>query len=166
MGSFEGVWSESEAEGFLSEAVVPLRLGCHNPAGGLWMLSLWYRYRDGVIECATSADADIARFLREDDEVCFEISTNRPPYMGVRGAGVASLTETGSKDLLATLVERYLGSTDNEMGEFLLRAEREEVAITIAPSQLYTWDFTPRMRGVVENNPVTQRGEPTSPKYD
>ena len=129
MVSFEGVWSAAEAEEFLSEAVVPARVGCHNPAGGLWMLSLWYRYRDGVVECATSADADIARFLRENDEVCFEISTNRPPYMGVRGAGVATVTETGSKDLLATLVERYLGSTDNEMGEWLLREKREEVAV-------------------------------------
>jgi len=166
MVSFEGTWSAAEAEEFLNEAVVPIRLGCHNPSGGLWMLSLWYQYRDGVIECATSRDADIVRFLRANDEVSFEISTNRPPYMGVRGGGVASVTEAGSKDLLATLVERYLGSTDNEMGEFLLREEREEVSITIAPSKLYTWDFTPRMRGVAEENPVTERGEPTSPKYD
>jgi nitroimidazol reductase NimA-like FMN-containing flavoprotein (pyridoxamine 5'-phosphate oxidase superfamily) len=166
MATFEGVWSESEAEEFLSEAVVPVRLGCHTPAGELWMLSLWYRYHDGGIECATSAGADVVGFLRANNEVSFEISTNRPPYMGVRGTGVATVTEDGSKALLADLVERYLGSTDNEMGEFLLREEREEVTITVDPSRLYTWDFTPRMRGVVADNPVAKRGEPTSPKYD
>jgi hypothetical protein len=47
-----------------------------------------------------------------------------------------------------------------------LREEREEVTITVDPSRLYTWDFTPRMRGVVADNPVAKRGEPTSPKYD
>lgn len=166
MVAFEGVWSESEAEEFLQEAVVPARIGCHNPSGGLWMLSLWYQYRDGAVECATSASADVVQFLRKNDEVCFEISTNRPPYMGVRGAGAATVVETGSKDLLRDLIERYLGGTDNEMGEWLLREEREEVTITVDPSRLYTWDFTPRMRGIVEANPTADRGAPRSPKYD
>lgn len=162
----DGVWSREETEQFLDEAVVPIRIGCHNPAGGLWMLSLWYRYRDGEFQCATTVDADVVHFLRENPAVCFEVSTNRPPYMGVRGSGEATVETEGGKDVLRALVDRYLGTTDAEIARWLLSDEREEVKIALEPSRLHTWDFTPRMRDVVERSPAATRTEPSSPKYD
>jgi nitroimidazol reductase NimA-like FMN-containing flavoprotein (pyridoxamine 5'-phosphate oxidase superfamily) len=165
MVPFEGDWSRTEAETFLEAAIVPARLGCHNPRGGLWMLSLWYRYHEGRVQFATSKDADVVSFLRQNDDICFEISTNTPPYMGVRGAGTARITEDGAKEVLGDLVDQYLGTRDAEMAEWLLREEREEVAITIEPSRLYTWDFTPRMRELADS-PAATRAEPPSPKYD
>jgi nitroimidazol reductase NimA-like FMN-containing flavoprotein (pyridoxamine 5'-phosphate oxidase superfamily) len=164
MVTVDGTWSDDEAERFLNAAVIPLRLGCHNPAGGLWMLSLWYRYTDGHLQCATSKDADVVGFLRENDQVCFEVSTNRPPYMGVRGAGRATI-EADGKPVLCDLIDRYLGTTEAEMAQWLLREDREEVSLRIEPTQLHTWDFTPRMRAVVENSPAAQ-AEAQSPKYD
>ncbi len=166
MVSLDGVWSRAEADEFLEAAIVPIRLGCHNPAGGLWMLSLWYRYHDGRIQCATSKGADVVAFLRENDEVCFEVSTNRPPYMGVRGAGKAQLSEDGAKAVLGDLVDQYLGTREAEMAQWLLSDQREEVAITIEPSRLYTWDFTPRMETVVEEAPAATEAEPSSPRYE
>lgn len=166
MVAFDGVWSADEAETFLDAAVLPIRLGCHNPAGGLWMLSLWFRYSDGKLQCATSKDADVVRFLRKNAAVCFEVSTNRPPYMGVRGAGEVTITEDGAKGVLRELVDRYLGTTEAEMAQWLLREEREEVCIDIEPTRLYTWDFTPRMEGVVEELPPAQRTQLESPKYE
>lgn len=166
MVSIEGDWSRDEAEEFLDAAIIPARIGCHNPKGGLWMLSLWYRFHDGRIQCATSKDADIVSFLRKNDEVCFEVSTNMPPYMGVRGAGRATIEETGAKAVLGALVDQYLGTREAEMAQWLLREEREEVTITIEPSRLYTWDFTPRMKSLAEESPAAKRAEPASPKYD
>jgi len=166
MVSVDGVWSRGETEAFLDRAIVPIRLGCHNPAGGLWMLSLWYRFRDGRFECATSEDADVVDFLRQNDEICFEVSTNFPPYMGVRGAGEASIETADAKDVLRDLIDRYLGTTEAEMAQWLLREDRQEVTLSIDPTRLHTWDFTPRMRAVVEESPAVQRGEPSSPKYD
>lgn len=166
MVAIDGTWSRAETEEFLDAALVPIRLGCHNPAGGLWMLSLWYRYRDGRFECATSADADVVRFLRHDDAVCFEVSTNGPPYMGVRGAGTASIREEGGTEVLGALVDRYLGTREAEMARWLLREDREEVLVRIDPERLHTWDFTPRMRGVVDDAPSATSGEPRSPKYE
>lgn len=166
MVSVDGVWSQSETETFLDAAIIPLRLGCHNPAGGLWMLSLWYRFHEGRIQCATSKQADVVSFLRRNDEVCFEVSTNSPPYMGVRGAGTANITEDGAKDVLRTLVDQYLGTREAEMAQWLLSDDREEVAITIDPSRLHTWDYTPRMQTLVEESPAATRAEPPSPKYD
>jgi hypothetical protein len=165
MSAVEGDWSRAETEQFLNEAVVPVRLGCHNPGGGLWMLSLWYRYRDGTFECATRAGADVVSFLRKNGEVCFEVSTNRPPYMGVRGSGTASVeTDTGT-EVLGALVDRYIGTTDAEISRQLLDGKREEAAIRIEPSRLYTWDFSPRMGEDVAASPAATRPEPPSPRY-
>ena len=166
MVSIEGAWNRAETEQFLDAALVPIRLGCHNPAGGLWMLSLWYRYRDGQIQCATAKSADVVSFLRKNDAICFEVSTNMPPYMGVRGAGRADIEADGGKEALRDLVDRYLGTTEAEMAQWLLAEDREEVTISIEPTRLYTWDFTPRMRSVVDDSAASRRGEPTSPKYE
>lgn len=147
-----GPWSVDETTRFLREATVPVRLACRTRDGGLWMLSLWYEWVDGddgpELCCATGADADVVRYLRADGGVAFEVSTNDPPYRGVRGRGTATVEPDEGKTLLRNLLERYLGGTDNELGEFLLDDDREEVRIRISPERLHSWDFTDRMRDV------------------
>jgi nitroimidazol reductase NimA-like FMN-containing flavoprotein (pyridoxamine 5'-phosphate oxidase superfamily) len=109
------------------------------------MLSLWYRYRDGAFHCATAADADVVRFLRANDEVAFEVSTNRPPYRGVRGNGTADLAPDEDKRVLSALVERYLDDTDSDLARWLLSPDREEVHVTVAPDRIHSWDYSDRM---------------------
>ena len=140
-----GNLSMDAVERFLETTTVPLRLSCHRPDGSLWMLSLWYRYRDGSLECATSATADVVTFLERDSEVAFEISTNDPPYQGVRGNGTATITPDPEKATLSALLERYLETTDSPLAKRLLAPEREEVTITIEPEVVYGWDYTERM---------------------
>lgn len=159
----EGPWSRDQLETFLHEALVPIRLGCHHPEGGLWMLSLWYRYEDGAFLCATGRDSNVASFLRSDDAVCFELSTNRPPYMGVRGNGTATVEPDEEKALLEGLLDRYLGTTESELGKMLLRTDREEVVIRIEPDRLFTWDFTDQMSDVLKDSPAAVEPEPASP---
>lgn len=142
-----GSWELAETRAFLTSEVgrVPIRLACRTPAGRLWMLSLWYRWRDGGLDCATSASADVIEYLKHDDGVAFEVSVNDPPYCGVRGAGTATVAPDEEKQLLRSLLERYLGGTDSSLAQRLLREEREEVHIRIDPARLYTWDFSGRM---------------------
>jgi nitroimidazol reductase NimA-like FMN-containing flavoprotein (pyridoxamine 5'-phosphate oxidase superfamily) len=148
MTEFRGVWSESDVEAFLRDVTVPIRIATHRPDGSLWMVALWYRYRDGGFECATSAGADLVAFLRSSPEVAVDVSTNRPPYRGVRGNGVASLAPDEDKRLLRALLERYLGGTDSELAGTLLDGDREELRIRIEPDELYSWDFTGQMPAV------------------
>jgi len=165
-----GEWNQAQLAQFLTEATVPVRIGCHHPYGGLWMLSLWYQYADEEIRCATNESAAITSFLRKNAEVSFEISTNHPPYMGVRGKGKATLAPDPEKALLKTLLERYLGGTENSLGRLLLSPDREEVAIAIEPERLYTWDFTQRMQDVASEQPAAtdtrSNSRVRSPKFE
>ncbi|MDZ5809925.1 pyridoxamine 5'-phosphate oxidase family protein [Halorubrum sp. AD140] len=139
-----GPWDRDRVDEFLGEARVPIRIGCRTPADDPWIVSLWFSW-DGAVHCATSADADLVSFLAHDARVSFEVSTNDPPYRGVRGRGRATVSPDEGKELLRALLERYLGGVDNPTGERLLRPEREEVRIRIEPERLHTWDYTERM---------------------
>jgi nitroimidazol reductase NimA-like FMN-containing flavoprotein (pyridoxamine 5'-phosphate oxidase superfamily) len=145
MARVTGSWSHSEVEAFLETTTVPIRLACRTPAGGLWMLSLWYRYDDGRLACATSADADIVEYLRTDDGVAFEVSVNEVPYRGVRGSGTVDIEPDTDKETLETLFDRYLGGTDSPLADTLLAEDREEVRLLIEPDRLHSWDFSGRM---------------------
>jgi nitroimidazol reductase NimA-like FMN-containing flavoprotein (pyridoxamine 5'-phosphate oxidase superfamily) len=145
MVTVTGAWSRAEAAAFLEAQTVPLRLGCRRPSGDLWMLSLWYRYRDGSFECATAADADVVAYLDHDAPVSFEVSTNEPPYRGVRGNGTATVTPDEDKTVLRALLARYLGGTDSDLAERLLSPSRREVTVRISPDRLHSWDYSDRM---------------------
>jgi nitroimidazol reductase NimA-like FMN-containing flavoprotein (pyridoxamine 5'-phosphate oxidase superfamily) len=145
MTDFAGIWDETEVAEFLGGATIPIRLATTTPSGHLWMVSLWFRHREGWFECATKADARLVEYLRADPEVAFEVSTNEMPYRGVRGRGQATVDPDEDKATLRALIERYLGGTDSELAEWLLDPAREEVRIRIDPAKVYSWDFSDRM---------------------
>lgn len=164
-GAVDGAWTQTQLETFLETSLVPIRLGCHHPRGGLWMVSLWYQYQNGCFRCATSRGAALETFLRRNESVCFEVSTNTPPYMGVRGKGTATLEPDENKERLRALITRYFGDTDSSLGATLLAEGREELAITVEPEKLYTWDFTERMADALDGSPAVEQPEPDSPRY-
>ena len=143
----EGPWSPGELRAFLEAEAIPIRLATRRQDGSPWVVALWHRYQDGGFECATAADAAVVAHLRRDASVGFDVSTNRPPYRGVRGNGTASLQPDEGKATLRALIERYLGDTDSELATWLLADDREEVRIRIEPATLFTWDYTARMAG-------------------
>ena len=147
MARLFGAWDAERLEAFLTKTTIPVRIATHRGDGSLWMVTLWYRYRDGSFDCATWADADIVRFLENDSEVAFDISTNDPPYRGVRGNGTAAMSPDDDKVVLRSLIERYLGGTDSSLAEWLLADDREEVHIRIQPESMYSWDYADRMGG-------------------
>lgn len=139
-----GPWDRARIDEFLESARIPVRVSCHTPAGDPWIVSLWFAW-DGAIHCATGADADVVEFLAHDDHVAFDVSTNDPPYKGVRGRGRATVEPDVDKARLRSLMERYLGGTDHRLGERLLHPDREEVHVRIEPERIHSWDYTGRM---------------------
>ncbi|ELY47093.1 pyridoxamine 5'-phosphate oxidase family protein [Natronorubrum bangense] len=149
-----GTLSQSAITSFLEETTAPVRVACRTPQDHLWMCSLWYRLADESTEtsgddwrlqCATSAGADIVSFLEADSEVAFEVSTNDPPYTGVRGRGTATIEPDPEKETLQMLLERYQVGPKSDLARNLLREERDEVTITVEPAVVYGWDFSDRM---------------------
>ena len=148
MTDYSGVWSESEVSDFLDRTPVPIRIACHTPADRLWIVSLWYQFRDGRCQCSTSARADLVRFLERDPAVAFEVSTNEVPYAGVRGNGTASIETDPEKSVLRDLLDRYVGNTSTDFARRLLSEDRDEVTVRIDPDRLFSWDFSSRMQDV------------------
>ncbi len=140
-----GSYDRDAVDSFLAETVVPIRIACETPRGRLWMVSLWFRYADGVISCATARSADLVTYLEHRDHVAFEVSTNDPPYRGVRGNGSVTVSEDEGKELLRELLTRYLGGTDSPLARGLLDRSVGEVAIELTPEVVYSWDFGDRM---------------------
>jgi len=140
-----GTWGLDEVENFLKEQTVPIRVGYPISEKKTWMISLWYQYESGELHCATQTEAKVVKNLRESGHCSFEVSTNRPPYKGVRGNGEVRLEEDDDKKTLRALIERYLGNTDSDLAKKLLADDREETRIRILPETVYSWDFTGRM---------------------
>ena len=150
-----GQLSSAELAAFLEETAIPLRLACRTPQDNLWMCSLWFRVvtaDDWRLQCATAASADVVSFLESDPGVAFEVSTNRPPYAGVRGRGTASIEPDPEKETLRDLLERYLGGTDSQLAQTLLDPDREEVTLTLEPAVVYGWDYANRMGDVGDDD--------------
>lgn len=142
-----GPWSEGEVREFLAEARIPMRLAANTPSGFPVVLSLWFLPEQDELLAAVHENARIAKRLREDPRCAFEIAPNEPPYRGVRGQATAKLEARGAKALLERLLDRYLGSTDSDLGRFLLGRADEELVIRLRPSRLSSWDYSERMKG-------------------
>ena len=81
----------------------------------------------------------------------FEIAPNEPPYWGVRGRATASLEPEGASALLRRLLDRYLGSADSSLGQFLLARAEEELVVRLRPSRIASWDYSGRMQDALKH---------------
>ncbi len=143
-----GPWSLDRVAEFLGEATIPLRLACVRGDGFPQVVSVWYRYRDGALQCVSHRNSYLVSLLRHDPKVGFEVAPNEPPYYGVRGRGTAALSPLGEADALEELLEQYLGGQDSRVAHWLLSRREEELLITITPSHLFSWDYRQRMADV------------------
>jgi nitroimidazol reductase NimA-like FMN-containing flavoprotein (pyridoxamine 5'-phosphate oxidase superfamily) len=130
---------------FLKERVIPLRLACVGGDGYPRVVSVWYLFREGRFFSVSHQGSQLVGLLRADDKVGFEVAPEQPPYCGVRGQGVASLTHEGAGDVLDEVLRRYLGGTDSDLAQWLLSRREEEVLISITPERLFSWDYRERM---------------------
>lgn len=145
-----GPWSESEVRSFLADTVIPMRLAANTPSGFPVVLSLWFVHEGDEILAVVHQDARVATRLEADARCAFEIAPDEPPYRGVRGQAVATLATGEARPLLERLLRRYLGSTDSELGDFLLGRADEELVIHLRPTWIGSWDYTDRMQDAVE----------------
>ena len=141
----KSAWSASQATDFLESFDGPLRIAVTTDSGFPLICSLWYQFRDGQILCATQKQAVITRHLERDGRCAFELSTNDPPYYGLRGRGLATVTPLGAAELLEQVSSRFLGDEETPFKQWLRRRSADEVCIKIEPSWVTSWDYRKRM---------------------
>ena len=140
-----GPWDESAIQEYLKVTCIPIRLATNGSSGPL-VQSLWFLPRGVELWCCTQRTSVLARRLSKDDRVGFEIAADDPPYRGVRGTGVARLTDEDVESTLRALITRYQGSDASSLGAWLLSRIDNEVAIRIEPRTLASWDYSARMK--------------------
>ena len=133
---------------FLEKLNIPIRIACNTTAGWPVVVSLWFLYEDGILYCATQSKAKIVEYLKNEPRCGFEIAEDRPPYCGIRGQATARIDVALGSEILEKLLVRYLGNKDNDLAKKLLAKRESEVAILLEPQQIFTWDFSKRMKNL------------------
>lgn len=143
--SRKSAWSETAVVEFLETFKGPVRIAATTEFGFPLICSLWYQHWEGTLLCATQRRAALAQHLARDGRCAFELSTNEPPYFGLRGRGVASISSEGAPEILEQVASRYLGEEDSPFRQWLRNRAEDEVCIRIEPAWMTTWDYRNRM---------------------
>ena len=141
----DSAWPLDKLENFLTKYRSPMRLAVLSDSGFPLICSLWFAYEEGRLLCATTRQAKVVDCILANPRCGFEIAPNEPPYLGVRGQGVATVSSEGSMDLLGNLVDRYLGSRETKFARWLLSRSDDEVTIRIDIRWMTSWDYSQRM---------------------
>ena len=145
-----GCWSGAEIAAFLEGQLIPVRLAVQDGAGSPWVMSLWFLYEDSRLWCATNRHAKLVSYLQARTRCGFEIAGDLPPYRGIRGKGEAELVPERGGDILVRLLRRYRIDPASTLARSLLAKVDQEVAISISPSRISSWDFTARMADAMQ----------------
>lgn len=140
-----------EARTYLEKIVIPIRLSAVTPSGWPIGVSLWYFYENGSLYCATRETAKIVQYLVNEPRCAYEVSSDQPPYCGLRGQAISWIDRSNGAQVLTRLIIRYLGSLDTPLSRNLLKNAENEVAIRITPTTVYSWNFTSRMESSIQS---------------
>ena len=135
-------------EYYISDKKIPIRIAFITPDGVPNIISLWYEQIDGKIYCATQRTAKIIRYLENNPKCGFEIATDKPPYKGARGNGIARIIPEDGGKVLSILMRKYLGDKTSTLSKFLKNNKKNEVAIEITPHKIFNYDYSKRMKDV------------------
>jgi nitroimidazol reductase NimA-like FMN-containing flavoprotein (pyridoxamine 5'-phosphate oxidase superfamily) len=130
------------------DSKIPIRLACIKPNGMPSIVSLWYVQIDGKIYCATQKSAKIVSYFKKIPLCGFEIAGDKPPYKGTRGEGTVEILDEKGEEILAILIQKYLGKKESILSKFLKDNSKTEVAIQISPQKIFHYDYSKRMKDV------------------
>jgi len=139
-------WSESEVRSFLASSTIPMRIAT-NTASYPTLCSVWYLFdeQQGDLLCVSHEKSQLVSDLMANQKCSFEIAPNDPPYYGVRGKAVVTLSKDKALETLTTLMPRYLGGTESRLAKWLIGRSDEEYVLRLKPVQVTSWDYRERM---------------------
>ena len=139
-------WSELEVTEFLRGSTIPMRIAT-NTQSYPTLCSVWYLFDEklGELLCVSHQKSKLVLDITASKKCSFEIAPNEPPYFGVRGKAVVTLSKENVLDTLTTVMSRYLGGTDSRLAKWLIGRSDEEYVLRLTPVQITSWDYRERM---------------------
>jgi hypothetical protein len=139
-------WSEPEVCSFLATSTIPLRIATTTGSYPT-LCSVWYTFDEpqGDLLCVSHENSRLVSDLMANQKCSFEIAPNDPPYCGVRGKAIATLSKDYALETLSTVIPRYLGDAESRLAKWLICRSDEEYVIRLRPVQLTSWDYSERM---------------------
>ena len=130
---------------YLNDIRIPVRISAVDNKGFPHVVSLWFKFKEGKLVCATSKFALIAGMLEKNPNCGFEVAPDHPPYCGLRGTGIAQIVEDPNKEVLREIFDKYCKESDSKFANFLFSPGRKEISILISPKSITKWNFEKRM---------------------
>ena len=143
---YRGPLDGPQVKAFVEATVIPLKLSVLTASGWPMLCSLWVVPEGDQLLIATKRDAKVVECLARDPRCAFELSSEHPPYVGIRGRALATIDHDRGPEVLDRALTRYLGGLEVPLAKRLRAQADEEVAIVLSPLLVYSWDFTQRMR--------------------
>ncbi|MBV9667762.1 MAG: pyridoxamine 5'-phosphate oxidase family protein [Nitrososphaeraceae archaeon] len=139
--------TETEVNNFL-ESRLNMQIATIDEEGYPMIQPTWFLYdnKESKIYTATQKMAKkVQNIRRNPDKIYFSIDDENHPYKGVKGRGIATISEEIQKNL--PIVEKinikYLGTLEHPLAKMILENTRSgtEVVIEITPRFFSAWDF-------------------------
>jgi general stress protein 26 len=139
--------TEEEVNSFL-KSKLNLQLATIDEDGYPSIQPVWFLYdkESGKIYISTQKTTRKARNLSTNsDRIYFSIDDENLPYKGVKGRGVARISENidWNRPIIEKIIVKYLGTLDNPLALMLLENAKKgiQVVIEITPKFFSAWDF-------------------------
>ena len=139
--------TEEEVNSFL-KSKLNLQLATIDEDGYPSIQPVWFLYdkESGKVYISTQKTTRKARNLSTNsDKIYFSIDDENLPYKGVKGRGVARISENidWNRPIIEKIIVKYLGTLDNPLALILLENAKKgiQVVIEITPKFFSAWDF-------------------------
>jgi general stress protein 26 len=143
--------TETEVNDFL-ESKLNIQIATIDEEGYPVIQPTWFLYdkeSDKMYTGTSKTTKKVQNIKKNPDKIYFSIDEENYPYKGVKGRGVARISEDIQKNLsiMEKINMKYLGTLEHPLAKMLIENTRNgiEVVIEITPKFFSAWDFSKGM---------------------
>jgi general stress protein 26 len=145
--------TETEVINFLQQSKLNIQIATIDEEGYPMIQPVWFVYdkesNDKIYTGTSKMTKKVQNIKRNPNKIYFCIDEENYPYKGVKGRGVARISEDIQKNLsiIEKINMKYLGTLEHPLAKMLMENTRSgnEVAIEITPKFFSAWDFSKDM---------------------
>jgi general stress protein 26 len=139
--------TQAEVEKFLGSKL-NLQLATIDKQGYPNIQPIWFYYNNDSAKLYSGTQKmtkKVQNICRNPDKIYFSIDEKNFPYRGVKGRGLASISENIDKNvaIIEKINLKYFGTLEHPLAKMLMENARNgtEVVIEITPKFFSAWDF-------------------------